>query len=75
MSFTPRKNPNTQRISAHKMPCKSGGRQARQPFDARSLLAQHGDLDFGVHELVEMHLSQRQLQPGRYYTMLDVIDM
>ena len=49
--------------------------QARQPFDARSLLAQHGHVDFGEHELGEMHLSQRQLLPGKYYTMLDAIDI
>ena len=72
---TPRSNPSTQRISARKVLPKSSGRQARQPFGAHLLLAQHGDLDFGVHELAEMHLSQRQLQPGKYYTMLDVIDM
>ncbi len=56
-------------------PRQHSGGQARQPFDARSLLAQHGDLDFGVHELAEMHLSQRQLLPGKYYTMLDVINI
>ena len=71
----PRNDPGKQRGGAPNMSPKSGGRQARQPFDARPLVAQHGELDFGVHELTEMHLSQRQLQPGKYYTMLDVIDM
>ena len=56
-------------------PRRPGGRQARQPFDARLLLAQHSDLDFGEHELDEMHLSQRHLLPGKYYTILDVINI
>ena len=56
-------------------PPKTGSKQIRQPFDARSVMAQHGEVDFGVHELTEMHLSQRQLLPGKYYTMLDVIDI
>lgn len=72
---TPRSENRTQHRKSRKVATLSGGRQLRQPFDARTLLAQHGDLDLGVHELAEMHLSQRQLQPGRYYTMLDVIDM
>ena len=52
-----------------------GWRTERQPFDARGILSEHSDLDFGVHELPEMHLSQRLLEPGQYYRALDVIDV
>ena len=54
---------------------KRGWDAERRPFNASEILRLHGDQDFGEHEVLELHVSQRQLPPGKYYTALDVIDL
>ena len=48
----------------------------RTPFDGRWLLANYSDLDLGVQNVSEIHLSQRgKYQEDGYYHALDQLPL
>ena len=48
----------------------------RTPFDGRWLLANHGDLDLGVQQVSQVHLSQRgQYEDDGYYKHIDKLSV
>ncbi|KAL0040872.1 hypothetical protein WJX79_008076 [Trebouxia sp. C0005] len=60
----------------HRKPHQRNNQYDRMPFDGRWLLANYADLDLGVQQIPQIHLSQRGMyRDDGYYQAVDVLSI